>query len=235
MTITMRMMIRMAPTPAPAATGAETGLDSLASLPEFPASSSPVPSVTSNWNVHVWTLLDVSLATAATKYVPRGYCAPLVRDWVTDATSTLSVATGSFHETATGIPDFERTEKSSGHLIVGFSLSVTVILKVHDCTLLNESVAENCTFVTPTGKEAPGPNVEGVYPLLLMLLSSVTVGAVHVTMALLEPASVFTLCEVGQSITGGVMSTKTSNVKVHECSLPAASLALAVTTKCPAS
>src|SRR5690606_26260694 len=97
--------------------------------------------------------------------------------------------------------------------ITGTSVSSTVTSNEHVAVLPAPSVAVYVTVVVPIGKTSPGSCVlVNVVPVQL----SVNVGAVHVTTASHELASVLTVISVGQfAITGTSVSlTVTSNEHV---------------------
>src|SRR5690606_33985141 len=127
---------------------------------------------------------------------------------LSDAVGAVHVTTAS-HELASVL-----TVMSVGQFaITGTSVSSTVTSNEHVVVLPAPSVAVYVTVVVPIGITSPGSCVlVNVVPVQL----SVNVGAIHVTTASHELASVLTVMSVGQfAITGtSVSSTVTSNEHV---------------------
>ena len=116
-------------------------------------------------------------------------------------------------------------------LIVGFSLSSTVIVKLHVAVLPAASVTLYVSVVVPTGNVEPLPS-----PVVLDVLSpvqlSVPTGVVYVITAPQVPASLFAVMLEGHEIEGSILSS-TVIVKLHEAELAAKSVTVYVSVLVP--
>ena len=90
----------------------------------------------------------------------------------------------------------------AGHVITGFSLSVTVTLKLQVLVLLQASVAVTCTEVVPTLKKLPEA---GLYVSVTEPQLSEAIAAKD-TLAPQAPVVLVTLIGVGQVISGALLS-----------------------------
>ena len=97
---------------------------------------------------------------------------------------------------------------------------------------LNTSVTVYVMLVVPTGKRAGGENLLGEYTSMYAL-SSVMLGCSHVTNPVPLPGSVCTVCDMGHSNCGAVMSARTENENVQLALLPDVSVADATTVCVP--
>ena len=96
-------------------------------------------------------------------------------------------------------------------------------------------MAVSVILVTPTGNSDPACKLDGKYWLVTAEWSSVMLGSVHVTSAVLLPVFVFTIWVDGHGVmVGGVVSVITVNEKEQEAWLPEVSIAEAVTVYVPA-
>jgi hypothetical protein len=115
----------------------------------------------------------------------------------------------------------------AGQLIVGFSVSLTVTVWVHDEVLFASSVAVQVIVVVPLGYGAFSGWLSLRVPLIVGVLSqlSVAVAVPGLTVAEHSPGSVLLVMLAGQLIAGGVWSA-TVKVVVVVVVLPAPLLLL---------
>jgi hypothetical protein len=124
--------------------------------------------------------------------------------FVTLATAQLSLVTGVPRLTLVAVQaELAATIKSAGQRIVGFSVSVTVTVKVQLLWLPFASVAVLVTVVVPTGNVLP---LAGLLATFATLQLSVAL-TVKVTLRLHWPASAASTTLGGQRMVGGVVST----------------------------
>src|SRR5215813_11276220 len=96
---------------------------------------------TNTLNVQLLVLPEESVAIAVTRFVPTGNEEPLAGVTTRLVTPQLSLAPGSegkFTTTAQAVG--ELVIISTGQLIIGFSVSITVTVKLHVAVLLLASV-----------------------------------------------------------------------------------------------
>ena len=154
---------------------------------------------------------------------------------VTVATPQLSVAVAVPVTTcAAQVPGSVLAVMLAGHVIVGGSLSLTVIVCTHDELLPELSVAVQVMVTVPTGYGS----VMGLLSLRLgtatTVLSQLSVAVATPTFTLAEqsPGKLTVVTLFGQVIAGGVVSL-TVKVVVQVLLLPAASVAVTVIVYVP--
>ena len=171
---------------------------------------------------------EASVAVTVTVVVPTGNTLPDGGTLVIITPEQLSVAVGVKVTTASHRPGSLLTIISAGQTTTGSSSSFTVTSNVHTLVLPEASVAVTVTVVVPNGNILPeAGTLEIVVPVQL----SVAVG-VKVTTASHRPGSLLTIISEGQ-VTTGSSSSFTVTLKVHTSVLPAASVAVTVTSVVP--
>ena len=168
-------------------------------------------------------LLDASVAVKTLVVVPTGNVEPLDKPVKFDVKLQLSEADTVKLTTALQFPGVLPTEIGIGQVTVGFSVSLTVTVKLHCAELLEGSIAVKTFVVVPTW------NVE---PLAKPLVNetvaeqlSVAVGVLKVATAPQVPGVLFILRGAGQAITGFWLSM-TVTVTLQEEVFPDASVAV---------
>src|SRR2546426_4565976 len=117
----------------------------------------------------------------------------------------------------------------AGQVMEGFSVSLTVTVKLHQAVLPLASVAVQVTVVLPLAKVEPLAGLQlTVWPGQL----SAPAGVVKVTTALHIPGSVDWVMLAGQTIVGDCVSL-TVTVKLHVPVLPEVSVAVQLTVVVP--
>ena len=110
----------------------------------------------------------------------------------------------------TQLPLEHTTTSLSGQLMLGTSVSTTVMVKLQVCVLPHLSVAVNTIVDTPNGKVDPE-----AMPLVLTtvtgLLQSVAIGVLYTTLDAQRSTSTLTVIFAGQLLnTGGITSLLTT-------------------------
>jgi hypothetical protein len=140
----------------------------------------------------------------------------------------LSVAEAEKVTLLAQLPPAVATVISAGHVIVGFSVSLTVTVKVQPLVLPTASVALQVTGVTPLPNELP---LTGSQTMLAPGQLSVTETEKVTLLAQLPPA-VLTTIFAGQVACGASVSL-TVMLKVQPLVFPLASVAVQVTGVVP--
>ena len=142
---------------------------------------------------------------------PTGNVAPLPRPpvWNDVTPGQLSVATGVVYDTtAPHVPAVLFTVMFAGHAIVGFSLSLTVTVKLQLAVFPAPSVTRNVFVVVPAGNVAPLAR-----PAVCVVVApgqlSVPDGVVYATTAPHVPAALFIVMFAGHVIVGSSVSART--------------------------
>jgi hypothetical protein len=109
---------------------------------------------TTTLKVQLFVLPEESVATAVTTFVPIGNAEPVPGVTTRFVTAQLSVAL-LVKFTTTGQTLAELVTMSAGQPIVGFSVSSTVTVKLHETVLVLASITVKLLVVIPFGKAAP--------------------------------------------------------------------------------
>ena len=177
--------------------------------------------------VHIAVLPAASVAVQVTVVVPTGKKLPLGGTHEAVTPGQLSPIVGGANATiAPQLPGSLLAETLAGQEMVGFSVSLTVTVKVHIPILPAASVAVQVTVVVPTVKNDPLGGLQTTDKDDVQL--SETVGALYVTEAPHIPAALLTVILLGQVTIGGLLSTGVT-LKVHMVLLPEKSVAVNVT------
>jgi hypothetical protein len=169
-----------------------------------------------------------SMAVQFTVVTPLGKVEPLEGAQLTVAPGQLSLAVAAYVTTASQAPGAVFTTMGAGHVAVGGSVSLTVMVKEQLAVLPLASAAVQFTVVLPLGKVEP---LAGAQLMLAPGQLSLAV-AVKVTTASQAPGVVLTVMGAGHVAVGGSVSL-TVTVTEQVLVLPLASVAVQFTVVTP--
>jgi hypothetical protein len=163
-----------------------------------------------------------STALHVTSVDPSGKLDPDVCVHDSEEILTLSVAVASANEAMPLIvPIAVLTVCDAGHVITGFSSSITVTAKLHDALFLDASSVVHTTDVTPAGKSKVYPasaNAPTEQVAAEVATLSLTEGAANVIVRLPRVGVVVLTIFSGQLIVG-FSASRTKSKKLHVAGL----------------